>query len=110
MKMFAFCYPTLAVSTIYCIWAAYRRKRERALPEEVTFMLLLLALGLPQLRRLFRDKGVRRDGALLVFFILAWAMVLGPKFVETSKPLISKTGSAEPAQQPVKGIMFPRVS
>jgi hypothetical protein len=105
MEMFTCCYATLAISTIYCTWSAYRRKPERAL---VTLKLLALAHGLPQLQRLFRDKGVLRDGALFVFFILAWAMVLGPKFVGTSKPLISKTGSAEPVQQP-RSVMFRRV-
>lgn len=47
MEMFTFCYPTLAVSTIYCIWAAYQRKRERALREKVAFLLWVLADGMP---------------------------------------------------------------
>jgi hypothetical protein len=46
MEMFALCYPTLAVSTIYCIWSAYQGallKREHALRERVAYMLWVLA-------------------------------------------------------------------
>jgi hypothetical protein len=46
MQMIAFSYPTVAVSTIYCIWPAYRRallQRERALRERVAYMLWVLA-------------------------------------------------------------------
>jgi hypothetical protein len=46
MQMIAFSYPTLAVSTIYCIWLAYRRallQRERTLCERVAYMLWVLA-------------------------------------------------------------------
>jgi len=46
---------------------------------------------------------------LLGFFILAVAVVLGLKIGGTSKPLITKHGSAEPAHQPLKGVMFRRV-
>jgi hypothetical protein len=106
MEMFTFCYPTMAVSTIYCSWSSYMRKRERALTEEVAFRLRVLARGLPELPGLFRAKGAQREAAVLGCFILALAMVLGPKFVGTFKPRISKTGSAEPAQQPLKSVMF----
>jgi hypothetical protein len=46
MQLLAFTYPTLAVSTIYCIWQAYRRalaQRERVLRERVAYMLWVLA-------------------------------------------------------------------
>jgi hypothetical protein len=46
MQMIAFSYPTLAVSTIYCIWLAYRRavlQRERDLRERVAYMLWIIA-------------------------------------------------------------------
>ncbi len=46
MQLFVLSYPTLAVSTLYCIWQAYRRAwlvRERILRERVTYMLWLMA-------------------------------------------------------------------
>jgi hypothetical protein len=117
MEMFTCFYPTLAISTIYCCWSPYRRKPERALREEVAFMLWVLAHRLPELQGLFRDRlftkgivmSVRREAALLGLLILAVAMLLGPKIVGMSKPLKTKTGSAEPGQQPPKIVMFPRV-
>jgi hypothetical protein len=75
---------------------------EPALPEETASRLMVLTCSLPELQRLFRDRGARRDGALLVFFILAWAMVLGPKFVGT-------VSAEKPAQQSLKSIMFRRL-
>jgi hypothetical protein len=50
MQMIAFSYPTLAVSTIYGVWLAYRRallQRERTLRERVAYMLWVLASRMP---------------------------------------------------------------
>jgi hypothetical protein len=50
MQTFAFCYPTLAVSTIYCIWMAYRRAlawREHILRNRVAFLLWTAANQIP---------------------------------------------------------------
>jgi hypothetical protein len=44
MEILAFCYPTVAVSLIYCIWAAYLHvRRGRILRDRVTFMLWTMA-------------------------------------------------------------------
>ena len=64
---------------------------------------------MPELQRLFRDKGARREEALLGLLILAVAMVISPRFIGISKPLISKTGLAEPARQPLKNVVFRRI-
>jgi hypothetical protein len=51
MQLLAFCYPVLAISTIYCIWLAYRRarlRRERVLRDRVTFMLWTVGNQIPQ--------------------------------------------------------------
>jgi hypothetical protein len=52
-----------------------------------------------------------RVRALLVFFILAWAMVLGPKLVRMSPSAktIRNSASAKPAQHQLKTIMFRRI-
>jgi hypothetical protein len=58
MQLFAFTYPTLAISAIYCIWQAYRRAlalRERVLRQRVAYMLWVLA-----------ESGPRRDAAAVL--------------------------------------------
>jgi hypothetical protein len=89
MEIFTFYYPILAISTIYMLW--------------------VLARSLPEPQELFRVSGARPEAALVGLLILAVVMVLSSKIVGMSKPLISKTRSAEPAQQPLKGVMFRRV-
>jgi hypothetical protein len=51
MQMFAFCYPVLAVSIIYCAWLSYRRVQlchGRVLRDRVAFMLWTMANQIPQ--------------------------------------------------------------
>jgi hypothetical protein len=70
MQTLAFYYPVLAISTVYCIWLAYRRaqlRRERVLRDRVTFMLWAMANQVPQGGRLSAHRAagaVRDDGAL----------------------------------------------
>jgi hypothetical protein len=46
MQLFAFSYPTLAISSIYCIWQVYLRaqlRRECVLRQRVAYMLWVAA-------------------------------------------------------------------
>jgi hypothetical protein len=46
MQPIVFCYPTLAVSVVYCLWQAYMRvriRREQVLRERVAYLLWVMA-------------------------------------------------------------------
>jgi hypothetical protein len=46
MELLALCYPTLAISVIYCVWQGYLRhriQRERTLRDRVAWLLWTVA-------------------------------------------------------------------